>query len=103
MIVDPRSIPIMARTGYPTVIDATHAVQQPGGLGTATGGDRKLAPVIARSATANGVGGVFIETHNDPDRALSDGPNMIPLNEMHDLLKILKEIDEVAKRYPVSV
>lgn len=101
LIVDPRSIPIMAKTGYPTVIDATHAVQQPGGLGNATGGDREMAPVIARSAVANGVAAVFIETHDDPDNAPSDGPNMIPLDKMRSLLNILKQFDGVAKNNPI--
>jgi 2-dehydro-3-deoxyphosphooctonate aldolase (KDO 8-P synthase) len=103
LIVDPRSIPIMSKTGYPTVIDATHAVQQPGGLGDATGGDRLFAPVIARSAVANGVGAVFIETHENPDKAPSDGPNMIPIDEMYDLLKVLKKIDGVAKKNPIKI
>lgn len=101
LIVDPRSIPVMAKTGYPTVIDATHAVQQPGGLGKATGGDRAMAPVIARSAVANGVAAVFIETHDDPDNAPSDGPNMIPLKEIQGLLEVLKQIDQVAKKHPL--
>ena len=101
LIVDPRSIPIMAKTGYPTVIDATHAIQQPGGLGNATGGDREMAPIIARSAIANGVAAVFIETHNDPDNAPSDGPNMIALDQMHDLLNVLKQLDKIAKENPV--
>lgn len=103
LIVDSRSIPIMAKTGYPTVIDATHAVQQPGGLGDSTGGDREMAPIIARSAVSNGVGAVFIETHNDPDNALSDGPNMIRLDKMHDLLKVLKEFDNIAKKNPINI
>jgi 2-dehydro-3-deoxyphosphooctonate aldolase (KDO 8-P synthase) len=103
LVIDPRSIPIMSQTGYPTVIDATHAVQQPGGLGSSTGGDREMAPVIARSAVSNGVGAVFIETHNDPDNAPSDGPNMIPLNQMNDLLTVLKQLDEVAKKNPINL
>ena len=74
-----RSLPIMARTGYPVVFDATHSVQQPGGQGTSSGGQREFAPVLARAALAVGVAAVFIETHEDPDRAPSDGPNMIPL------------------------
>ena len=101
LIVDPRSIPIMAKTGYPTVIDATHAIQQPGGLGNATGGDREMAPIIARSAIANGVAAVFIETHDNPDNAPSDGPNMIALDQMHGLLKVLQQLDRIAKEYPV--
>jgi 2-dehydro-3-deoxyphosphooctonate aldolase (KDO 8-P synthase) len=101
--IDARSIPIMSKTGYPTVIDATHAVQQPGGLGSSTGGQREMAPVIARSAVSNGVGAVFIETHNDPDNAPSDGPNMIPLDQMYDLLNVLQQLDEVAKRNPINL
>lgn len=101
LIVDPRSIPIMSKTGYPTVIDATHAIQQPGGLGNATGGDREMAPIIARSAVANGVGAVFVETHNDPDNAPSDGPNMIALHQMAELLRVLKQLDTIAKENPV--
>ncbi len=103
LIVDPLSIPIMSRTGYPTVIDATHAVQQPGAFGKTTGGDRKMAPIIARSAVSNGVGAVFIETHNDPDNAPSDGPNMIRLDEIYDLLKVLEEIDNIAKKNPINI
>jgi 2-dehydro-3-deoxyphosphooctonate aldolase (KDO 8-P synthase) len=103
LIVDPRSIPMMARTGYPTVIDATHAVQQPGGLGDSTGGDRAFAPVIARSAVSNGVAAVFIETHQAPDHAPSDGPNMIPLDHMAGLINILKQLDFIAKANPISV
>jgi 2-dehydro-3-deoxyphosphooctonate aldolase (KDO 8-P synthase) len=101
LIVDPRSIPIIAKTGYPTVIDATHAIQQPGGLGGATGGDREMAPIIARSAVSNGVAAVFLETHNDPDNAPSDGPNMIALDQLSDLLKTLKQLDKVAKKNPI--
>ncbi|MEJ2542979.1 MAG: 3-deoxy-8-phosphooctulonate synthase [Calditrichaceae bacterium] len=101
LVVDPRSIPIMAKTGYPTVIDATHAVQQPGGLGNATGGDREMAPIIARTAVANGVAAVFIETHDNPDNAPSDGPNMIALDQMKELLKLLQQLDKIAKENPV--
>lgn len=103
LVVDPRSIPIMAKSGYPTVIDSTHAVQQPGGLGDKTGGDREMAPVIARSAVANGVAAVFIETHQNPDAAPSDGPNMIKLDQVYDLLKVLKQLDEIAKKNPVKL
>ena len=81
-----RCLPIMARTGYPVVMDATHAVQQPGGQGTSSGGQREFAPVLARAAIAIGVAAVFIETHEDPDRAPSDGPNMIPLDRMPALI-----------------
>jgi len=101
LVVDPRSIPIMAQTGYPTVIDATHAVQQPGG--GSTGGDRRLAPLIARCAVANGVAAVFIETHDDPDHAPSDGPNMIPVDQMEGLLEVLMRFDDLAKEHPVSI
>jgi len=97
LVVDMRSIPQMAETGYPVIIDATHAVQQPGGQGSASGGDRRFAPVLARAAVAVGVAGVFMETHPDPDNAPSDGPNMIPLHQMHDLLAQLQEFDTVAK------
>ncbi|MBN1407687.1 MAG: 3-deoxy-8-phosphooctulonate synthase [Calditrichaceae bacterium] len=103
LIVDPRSIPIMAKTGYPTVIDATHAIQQPGGLGNATGGDREMAPIIARSAIANGVAAVFIETHDNPNIAPSDGPNMIALDKMPDLLQVLKHLDKIAKENPINL
>lgn len=99
LVVDMRALPIMAETGYPVVIDATHAVQQPGGQGTSSGGDRRFAPVIARAAVATGVAGVFIETHPDPDNAPSDGPNMIPLAQMYDLLAELQAFDRVAKKY----
>jgi 2-dehydro-3-deoxyphosphooctonate aldolase (KDO 8-P synthase) len=97
LVADMRSLPIMARTGYPVVMDATHAVQQPGGLGGASGGDRAFAPVLARAAVAVGVAAVFIETHEDPDRAPSDGPNMIPLSEMPPLIRRLKAFDLLAK------
>jgi 2-dehydro-3-deoxyphosphooctonate aldolase (KDO 8-P synthase) len=87
----------MAETGYPVVMDATHAVQQPGGQGTSSGGQREYAPVMARAAVAVGVAAVFIETHEDPDRAPSDGPNMIPLREMPALIARLKAFDALAK------
>lgn len=86
LVVDMRSLPIMAETGWPVIFDATHSVQSPGGLGGATGGDRRMVPVLARAAVAVGVAGVFMETHEDPDRAPSDGPNMVPLGEMGGLL-----------------
>jgi 2-dehydro-3-deoxyphosphooctonate aldolase (KDO 8-P synthase) len=98
LVSDFRALPIMARTGYPVVFDATHSVQQPGGQGTASGGQREFAPVLARAALAVGVAAVFIETHPDPDRAPSDGPNMIPLREMPALIARLKAFDELAKR-----
>lgn len=97
LVADMRSLPIMAETGYPVVMDATHAVQQPGGQGTSSGGQREYAPVLARAAVAVGVAAVFIETHPDPDRAPSDGPNMIPLREMPALIARLKAFDALAK------
>ncbi|HEY2620407.1 MAG TPA: 3-deoxy-8-phosphooctulonate synthase [Acetobacteraceae bacterium] len=98
LVSDFRALPIMARTGYPVVFDATHSVQQPGGQGASSGGQREFAPVLARAALAVGVAAVFIETHPDPDRAPSDGPNMIPLREMPALIARLKAFDELAKR-----
>ncbi len=92
-----RSLPIMAKTGYPVVFDATHSVQQPGGLGDKSGGQRELVPILSRAAVAVGVAAVFIETHNDPDNAPSDGPNMIPLNKLDELLNQLIEIDKLIK------
>ena len=97
LVTDFRALPIMARTGYPVVFDATHSVQQPGGQGTSSGGQREFAPVLARAALAVGVAAVFIETHPDPDRAPSDGPNMIPLREMPALVARLKAFDQLAK------
>jgi 2-dehydro-3-deoxyphosphooctonate aldolase (KDO 8-P synthase) len=97
LVSDMRSLPIMARTGYPVVFDATHSVQQPGGQGGASGGQREFAPVLARAALAVGVAAVFIETHADPDHAPSDGPNMIPLREMAALVARLKRFDTLAK------
>jgi 2-dehydro-3-deoxyphosphooctonate aldolase (KDO 8-P synthase) len=97
LVTDFRALPIMAATGYPVVFDATHSVQQPGGQGTSSGGQREFAPVLARAALAVGVAAVFIETHEDPDRAPSDGPNMIPLREMASLLARLLEFDQLAK------
>lgn len=102
LVTDMRGLPEMAKTGYPVVIDATHSVQQPGGQGTSTGGDRRLAPVIARAAVAVGVAGVFMETHPDPDKAPSDGPNMIVLKDLPGILKTLLEFDRVAKSAPIS-
>jgi 2-dehydro-3-deoxyphosphooctonate aldolase (KDO 8-P synthase) len=98
LVTDFRGLPIMARTGYPVVFDATHSVQQPGGQGTSSGGQREFAPVLARAALAVGVAALFIETHPDPDRAPSDGPNMIALADMPALLKRLKAFDDLAKR-----
>jgi 2-dehydro-3-deoxyphosphooctonate aldolase (KDO 8-P synthase) len=96
LVVDMRSLPIMERTGYPVVFDCTHSVQQPSGMGASSGGDRSMVPYLARAAIATGsVSAVFIETHEDPDRAPSDGPNMIPLNELAQLLSSIKRIYEV--------
>lgn len=97
LVVDMRSLPIMARTGAPVIFDATHAVQEPGGLGGSTGGKREFVPVLARAAVAAGVAGVFIETHPDPDKAPSDGPNMVPLNRFESLVADLQAFDAVAK------
>jgi 2-dehydro-3-deoxyphosphooctonate aldolase (KDO 8-P synthase) len=97
LVSDMRALPIMAETGYPVVFDATHSVQQPGGLGTASGGDRRFAPILARAALAVGCAAVFIECHPDPDQAPSDGPNMIPLREMPALLTKLMKFDRVGK------
>ena len=97
LVSDMRSLPIMAQTGYPVVFDATHSVQQPGGQGTSSGGQREFAPVLARAALAVGVAAVFIECHQDPDHAPSDGPNMIPLREMPALIKRLKAYDALTK------
>ena len=94
-----RSLPIMAGTGYPVVFDATHSVQQPGGLGQRSGGDRTMVPYLARAAVATGcIAAVFVETHEDPDTAPSDGPNMIPLNQLKQLLEDLVAIDGIVKR-----
>src|SRR5690242_1877455 len=97
LVSDFRALPIMARTGYPVVFDATHSVQQPGGQGTSSGGQREFAPVLARAALAVGVAAVFIETHPDPDHAPSDGPNMIPIRQMPTLITRLKAFDSLAK------
>jgi 2-dehydro-3-deoxyphosphooctonate aldolase (KDO 8-P synthase) len=98
LVTDMRSLPIMAHeTGAPVVFDATHSVQQPGGQGTSSGGQREFVPVLARAAVAVGVAAVFIETHQDPDHAPSDGPNMIPLRELEALLRQLKQFDAIAK------
>ncbi len=98
LVSDMRALPILARTtGAPVIFDATHSVQQPGGQGTSSGGEREFVPVLARAAVAVGVAGVFIETHQDPDKAPSDGPNMVPLKEMEGLLRKLIEIDRLAK------
>lgn len=101
LVADMRSLPIMARSGYPVIMDATHSVQQPGGLGGASGGQREFAPVMARAAVSLGVAGVFIETHQDPDHAPSDGPNMIQLDRMPALISSLMQFDRLAKSDPV--
>ncbi|WP_378943268.1 3-deoxy-8-phosphooctulonate synthase [Paracoccus sp. R86501] len=102
LVADMRSLPIMARTGYPVIMDATHSVQQPGGQGGSSGGQREFAPVMARAAVALGVAGVFIETHEDPDNAPSDGPNMIHLDRMPALIASLMAFDKLAKADPLS-
>ena len=97
LVSDMRSIPIMAQTGYPIVFDATHSVHQPGGMGDKSGGERKFVSHLSRAAVAVGIAAVFIETHQDPDNAPSDGPNMVPLNEMDSLVNKLLEIDKLIK------
>jgi 2-dehydro-3-deoxyphosphooctonate aldolase (KDO 8-P synthase) len=100
LVSDMRALPILAETGAPVIFDATHSVQQPGGQGTSSGGERRFVPVLARAAVAVGVAGLFIETHQDPDRAPSDGPNMLPLAELEPLLAELIAIDRIAKARP---
>jgi 2-dehydro-3-deoxyphosphooctonate aldolase (KDO 8-P synthase) len=97
LVSDMRGLPVLRETGAPVIFDATHSVQQPGGLGASSGGDRKMVPVLARAAVAVGVAGLFIETHEDPDRAPSDGPNMMPLDQMESLITGLQHLDRVAK------
>lgn len=99
LVNDMRGLPIMAETGYPVVYDATHSVQQPGGLGGSSGGQREYAPILARAALAIGVAAVFIETHQDPDHAPSDGPNMIPISEMKSLIERLASYDRLTKTF----
>ena len=103
LVADMRSLPTMAQMGYPVVMDATHSVQQPGGQGGSSGGQREFAPVMARAAVSLGIAAVFIETHEDPDRAPSDGPNMIPLEQMDALVKSLMAFDRLAKADPIRV
>jgi 2-dehydro-3-deoxyphosphooctonate aldolase (KDO 8-P synthase) len=98
LVSDMRALPILARTGAPVIFDATHSVQQPGGKGTSSGGEREFVPVLARAAVAVGVAGLFIETHPDPDQAPSDGPNMVPLREFEALVRNLMAFDALAKR-----
>jgi 2-dehydro-3-deoxyphosphooctonate aldolase (KDO 8-P synthase) len=102
LVSDMRSLAIMRNTGCPVVYDATHSVQMPGGQGTTSGGQREMVPVLARAAVAAGVAGVFMETHPDPSKALSDGPNSWPLDRMLDLLRVLTQVDRVVKasRFP---
>jgi 2-dehydro-3-deoxyphosphooctonate aldolase (KDO 8-P synthase) len=103
LVTDMRSLPQMGATGYPVVMDATHSVQQPAGLGGSTGGQREFAPLMARAAVAIGVASVFIETHEDPDRSPSDGPNMIYLDQMPKLIKLLMAFDTLAKSNPLDL
>lgn len=103
LVADMRSLPTMAKTGYPVVMDATHSVQQPGGQGGSSGGQREFAPVMARAAVSLGIAAVFIETHEDPDNAPSDGPNMIPLDQMGAVVKSLMAFDALAKADPLRV
>ncbi|MEP3948062.1 3-deoxy-8-phosphooctulonate synthase [Ascidiaceihabitans sp.] len=103
LVADMRSLPQMAQTGYPVVMDATHSVQQPGGQGGSSGGQREFAPVMARAAVAVGVGAVFMETHQDPDNAPCDGPNMIYLDQMPALVDTLMQLDAIAKARPLTL
>jgi 2-dehydro-3-deoxyphosphooctonate aldolase (KDO 8-P synthase) len=103
LVSDMRGLPRLAVTGWPVVFDATHSVQQPGGQGGTSGGQREFVPVLARAALAVGVAALFVETHEDPDRAPSDGPNMIPLAALPALLDVLAELDRLAKRHPISL
>jgi 2-dehydro-3-deoxyphosphooctonate aldolase (KDO 8-P synthase) len=103
LITDMRGLPILAQTGCPVVFDATHSVQQPGGQGTTSGGQREFAPVLARAAVSIGVSAVFMETHQDPDTAPSDGPNMIPLDQLPGIVETLVEFDQLAKTHPIVI
>ena len=103
LVADMRALPRMAQTGYPVIMDATHSVQQPGGQGGSSGGQREFAPVMARAAVSLGIGGVFIETHEDPDTAPSDGPNMIYLRDMPALIETLMQFDRLAKANPITI
>jgi len=103
LVSDFRSLPILAKIGAPVVFDATHSVQQPGGLGSKSGGQREFVPVLARAAASVGVAGLFVETHQNPDSAPSDGPNMVPLAALEDMLKPILELDRIAKASPVSL
>ena len=103
LVTDMRALPIMAKTGWPVIMDATHAVQSPGGQGNSSGGDRRFAPVLARAAVSIGIAGVFVECHPDPDKAPSDGPNMIRMSDMPALIEVLMKIDATAKCYPITI
>jgi 2-dehydro-3-deoxyphosphooctonate aldolase (KDO 8-P synthase) len=103
LVSDMRALPQLAATGWPVVFDATHSVQQPGGLGGKSGGQREYVPVLARAAVSIGVAAVFIETHDDPDNAMSDGPNMVPLDKLGRLLEDLMAFDYLAKTRPLAV
>ena len=103
LVTDMRSLPILAGTGHPVVFDATHSVQQPGGEGETSGGQREFAPILARAAVSVGVAAVFMETHQAPDNAPSDGPNMIPLSEIKDIIEMLMEFDRLAKARPLKI
>jgi 2-dehydro-3-deoxyphosphooctonate aldolase (KDO 8-P synthase) len=103
LVSDMKSLPIMAKTGYPVIFDATHSVQQPGGQGDTSGGDREFAPLLARAAVAVGVAGVFMETHQEPDSAPSDGPNMIYLNKIAGIIETLLDLDAISKKNPVII
>ena len=103
LVTDMRALPILAQTGYPVIFDATHSVQQPGGQGTSSGGQREFAPILARAAVSIGVAGVFMETHNDPEQAPSDGPNMIKFNSLRGIIEILLEFDALAKQRPITL
>ena len=103
LVSDMRALPELKKTGYPVIFDATHSVQQPGGLGGSSGGDRIMVPVLARAAVAVGVAGVFMETHQDPDNAPSDGPNMLKLSDVPELLETLMEFDKISKERPATL
>jgi 2-dehydro-3-deoxyphosphooctonate aldolase (KDO 8-P synthase) len=102
LVSDMRALPVLADTGYPVVFDATHSVQQPGGQGTTSGGQREFVPVLARAAVSIGVAAVFMETHQDPDHAPSDGPNMVPIKHMRRVLETLVAFDKIAKSRPIE-
>jgi 2-dehydro-3-deoxyphosphooctonate aldolase (KDO 8-P synthase) len=103
LVSDMRSLPILAETGCPVVFDATHSVQQPGGQGATSGGQREFVPILARAAVATGVAAVFMETHQDPDHAPSDGPNMVPLKQLRGLVETLMAFDSLAKQNPAAL